>query len=205
MSQYIDLLYLGTLLNYFMKLKFLAFSILSMLLTSCSQDDSRDNSQNVSQTGIDNKIQSNTMKGDIDISLNPIYFIKETTTHPDVLYTRNFLELTHEGRRFHLIMQADSNLVLYFTNKYGVERPIWATNTNRPGQGSPYLIAQQDGNLVLYSNGEPLWSSNTAVFQVGNPHIKLQLYQRGSGYRIKFILGGGGNERKEITYIDVND
>ena len=56
--------------------------------------------------------------------------------------------------RFHFIMQADGNLVLY-----GPSGALWASNTNT-GQVA-YL--QADGNLVVYDgNGSPIWASNSS-------------------------------------------
>jgi hypothetical protein len=62
--------------------------------------------------------------------------------------------------------------------------------------------------MVIYRDGNALWSSNTAVnYYVANPHVKLQLYSRTgaaipSGFRIKVILGGNNEERNDIIVED---
>ena len=91
--------------------------------------------------------------------------------------------------QFHLILQADGNLVAY--DKYNVaiwashtnghsgawelvmqgdgnlvmydvkQHAFWATNTN--GKGGVVIIMQDDGNVVVYNAANhPLWASNTA-------------------------------------------
>lgn len=56
----------------------------------------------------------------------------------------------------HLRMQGDGNLVMYD----GANRTIWASNT--PRHYNTYLIVQNDGNVVIYDNGRPIWATNTA-------------------------------------------
>lgn len=72
--------------------------------------------------------------------------------------------------RFNLIMQGDSNLVLYMGGT-----PLWASNT--VNRGAVKAIMQGDGNLVLYtSSGTPVWASNTA----GNNGATLVLQNDGN-------------------------
>jgi hypothetical protein len=64
--------------------------------------------------------------------------------------------LTSQDGRFTLVMQADGNLVTYWTG--GAAR--WATGTD--GRAVSYAIMQLDGNLVLYApDGTPVWASKT--------------------------------------------
>ncbi len=92
--------------------------------------------------------------------------------------------------RFTLIMQGDSNLVLYgpggeamwasnsggHANIWEVimqtdgnlvvydahSKPLWASNTS--GKPGAWLTVQNDGNVVIYdSSNHPLWASNTVV------------------------------------------
>ena len=60
---------------------------------------------------------------------------------------------------FRLVMQGDSNLVLYD----GQNKPIWSSGTE--GKGTPgysKLIIQNDKNIVIYDrNNKPIWASNT--------------------------------------------
>ncbi|WP_353145850.1 hypothetical protein [Chryseobacterium sp.] len=44
------------------------------------------------------------------------------TNHPQKLVVGNFIILSHEQCKYRLIMQDDSNLVLYYKNRNGVER-----------------------------------------------------------------------------------
>ncbi|PTT39785.1 hypothetical protein DBR28_06795 [Chryseobacterium sp. HMWF028] len=188
-----------------MKFKLLTFLSLSMLLASCAQDEILDQGVVSNQDGVQSK--NTTAKG---IPINQEFFITETTNHPQKIYGGSSIEISHEQRKYRLIMQDDSNLVLYYKDQNGIERPLWATNTERQG-GFPHLIAQEDGNLVIYNNGNPLWSSNTAVsYPVSNPHIKMQLFRKRGpfipdGYRIKIILGGNNEERALIKSVDVNE
>ncbi|ASW73690.1 hypothetical protein CJF12_04885 [Chryseobacterium piperi] len=187
-----------------MKTKLLTFVSLSMLLTSCGQDDTLDN-----VTVQNGKVQTteNTSKSFPGSGLTTLKFISETTNHPQILNAGESISLENNGVVYRLIMQEDSNLVLYRETP-GSYSALWSSNTVR-SQGTPKLIAQNDGNLVIYNNNNPLWDSDSAVTgNVSNPHIKLQLYSRtgyliGNGFRIKIILGGNNEERREITYRDI--
>ncbi len=53
-------------------------------------------------------------------------------------------------------MQGDGNFVLYDQNN----DPVWASGT--AGNPGADLAVQEDGNLVVYLNGNPLWATNTA-------------------------------------------
>jgi hypothetical protein len=84
------------------------------------------------------------------------------------LYPYQFLE-TDDGN-YQLILQGDSNLVLYYQG-----RAIWTTNT--AGRSAASLVMQSDGNLVLYNtSGAALWSSGT----YGNPGAYLTLQSDGN-------------------------
>jgi hypothetical protein len=50
-----------------------------------------------------------------------------------------------------LVNQLDGNLVIYAANA----TPVWSTNTFA---GSSTLVVQNDGNIVLYGPGGPVWS-----------------------------------------------
>jgi hypothetical protein len=74
--------------------------------------------------------------------------------------------------RFRLVMQWDSNLVLY---QGAGAYALFATNT--VGLGAAQAIMQQDGNFVLYDvAGRPLWATNT----VGNPGARMVLQNDGN-------------------------
>jgi hypothetical protein len=55
---------------------------------------------------------------------------------------------------YHLVMQADGNLVLYRDR-----RAVWSSATSgRPGAAA---VMQADGNLVIYQDRRAVWSSGT--------------------------------------------
>lgn len=64
--------------------------------------------------------------------------------------------VTSPNGMYRLVLQADGNLVTYDE----LNRPIWASNTFLPGASA---LNQADGNLVLYSGGQPRWATMTAV------------------------------------------
>jgi hypothetical protein len=78
-----------------------------------------------------------------------------------------------------LAMQTDGNLVIY-----NGTTPVWASGTyGRPGA---YLVAQWDGNMVMYPpNGAAMWATNTVFRSVGGG---------GGG-------GGGGGSFPGCTYL----
>lgn len=182
----------------------MTFLSLSMLLTSCAQDETRDE---VIPTA--KQVAVNGNNTDRFLDLTSVEFIKESgPSHPQVLTVDQSLTLEHLGSVYRLIMQLDNNLVLY-RERQGQRTVLWHSNTHRFDVGNPKLIAQTDGNLVIYANNTiPIWNSNTAVnYHVDSPHIKIQLYSRTgafipSGYRIKVILGGNNEERKDLIVED---
>jgi hypothetical protein len=60
--------------------------------------------------------------------------------------------------QYHLIMQTDGNLVLYYGS-----RALWDAGT--VGNAARGCFMQEDGNLVIYAtSGAPLWHTDTANF-----------------------------------------
>jgi hypothetical protein len=59
------------------------------------------------------------------------------------------------GLGYALVMQGDGNLVLYSVAGQG----LWASNT--AGHPGAWAAIQNDGNLVIYQNNQPIWASNT--------------------------------------------
>ncbi|KAL1612186.1 hypothetical protein SLS60_000410 [Paraconiothyrium brasiliense] len=59
-----------------------------------------------------------------------------------------------------VILQKDANLVANDAD----QKPYWATNTGGKvrGGGEIVLVMQDDGNLVLYGGGKPIWKTDTA-------------------------------------------
>ncbi|GEM_PF-1472753 len=77
--------------------------------------------------------------------------------------------LISDNGRYHLVFQADSNLVLY---KEPEHQPRWATNT--VASGASFVAMQPDGNLVLYTaNGVAKWASNSNR-SIGNYFLGMQ-------------------------------
>lgn len=88
-------------------------------------------------------------------------------------------ERIHPGRSFTspsgeytLILQEDSNLVLYRG-----EEPLWASNTMH-GEGesseNKSLILQSDGNFVLYNaDGDAIWASGSN-YEAAQPYVLVQ-------------------------------
>ena len=77
-------------------------------------------------------------------------------------------KLTSPNGKVQLLMQADGNLVLYYTDTDDSADALWATGT--AGKSSQKVIMQADGNLVVYdSAGTYFWSSDT----VGKNGAKL--------------------------------
>lgn len=58
-------------------------------------------------------------------------------------------------------MQGDGNFVIY----NWADGPVWSSNTY--GNPGSKLVMQDDGNLVVYRGGTPLWASDTAGEAIG--------------------------------------
>ena len=52
---------------------------------------------------------------------------------------------------------------------------VWATWTQSSGSAPYTLDMQTDGNLVLYGNGDPLWSSDTSELGTAGDPIDYEL------------------------------
>ena len=149
----------------------MTFLSLSMLLASCAQDETRDE---VMPT--EKQVAVNGSNTDRFGSLTSVKFIKESgPMHPQVLNTDESLTLEHNGSVYRLIMQIDNNLVLY-RERQGHKTVLWHSNTHRIDVVKPKLIAQTDGNLVIYAsnsipvNSIPIWHSNTTVNYMWTRH-----------------------------------
>lgn len=185
-----------------MKTKLMTFLSLSMLLASCAQDESRDNVMPVEK-----QVAANGSKTSGIASRSTVALIKEVY-HPSILNAGQAITLENNGQKFQLIMQYDHNLVLYRTIA-GYTYPLWKSDSYRNNLSSPStLVAQNDGNMVIYNNGIPLWNTNkTAGFYVNDPHMKLQLFSKTgaaipTGYRMKFVLGGNNLNINDVFEID---
>ncbi len=63
-----------------------------------------------------------------------------------------------QDARFRFVFQFDSNLVLYDQNNVA----IWASHTQ--WGGGKRLVMQEDGNLVMYTDTQPIWSTGTWTY-----------------------------------------
>ncbi|WP_336960750.1 hypothetical protein [Chryseobacterium contaminans] len=183
-----------------MKFKLMTFLSLSVIMASCTQDDTRDSITPSEKQIVVNGNNTSRM------GLTTVEFIKEVY-HPSVLSAGEAITLEQGDRKFQLIMQYDNNLVLYMT-RFGHTSVLWSSNSYTTMGGLSQLIAQNDGNMVIYRNGIPFWNTNKTVnFYVNDPHMKLQLFSRkGSlitpGYRIKFVLGGNNQNINDVFEVD---
>ncbi|MQL93794.1 hypothetical protein Taro_026433 [Colocasia esculenta] len=69
------------------------------------------------------------------------------------LNTNEFLE----NGPYRLVMQGDCNLVLYVNRS----RPLWASGTNGRGTSCRATL-QNNGNLVVLTGSDVVWTSNSA-------------------------------------------
>jgi len=84
-------------------------------------------------------------------------------------------ELVSPSGRFHLVMQADGNLVIY--DGAPGQNPIWATGTwNQTDQRRPtHADMQTDGNFVLYNDAnQPAWAAGVVGSTFINPYLEMQ-------------------------------
>ncbi|WP_250254216.1 hypothetical protein [Chryseobacterium sp. Marseille-Q3244] len=183
-----------------MKTKLMTFVSLSMLLTSCAQDETRDNVISSEKTVSVNENKTSR------IGLTTVDFLQEVY-HPSVLNAGEAITLVQRDRKYQLIMQPDNNLVLYMTRD-GYTSVLWSSNSYTTMGSMSKLIAQNDGNMVIYRNGIPTWNTNKTVnFHVNDPHMKLQLFSRKGtlitpGYRMKFVLGGNNQNLNDVFQVD---
>jgi hypothetical protein len=56
------------------------------------------------------------------------------------------------------IMQYDGNFMVYKGVNRFSRKPLWTSNTNVKGD---YFIFQNDGNLEIFAQNEPIWTANT--------------------------------------------
>lgn len=179
----------------------MTFLSLSMLLASCAQDETRDN---VIPT--EKQVAKNGDNASRIGSLTTVTLLKEVY-HPSVLTAGNAITLEENGTKYQLIMQYDNNLVLYMT-RFGHTSVLWKSNTYTTLGGLSQLIAQNDGNMVIYRDGIPTWNTNKTVnFHVNDPHMKLQLFSRSgtfipTGFRMKFVLGGNNQNINDVFQVD---
>lgn len=193
-------------------LKISTLALLTLAITSCSRETDSMTEQTPVQT-------AKKMNAQEKISLTKTEVLAESH-RMSLLNVGQSLVLKYGNVNLHLDLQLDSNLVLYASpiNYWGpAPYPVkWASNTNLGiGVAQPFLIAQTDGNLVLYKTqpsvpGNAIWSTNTYSGTVSNPRFKLQIIKRthainGTRYFATFILEGNDSERHEIAVEDITN
>ena len=65
---------------------------------------------------------------------------------------------THGNPGAFLAKQTDGNLVIYSA----AGRALWSSRTGRPDGGDTYLAVQSNGNVALFLQDRPIWSTRTA-------------------------------------------
>jgi hypothetical protein len=110
-----------------------------------------------------------------------------TLTSAQTLTTNQYL--TSVDKRYTLLLQGDSNLVLYGPG-YHV---LWHASTG--GTGANRLVMQSDGNLVLYNASSWVWQSYSGG--AGPSHLDVQddgnlvIYRNDTGaYTFQSNTGG---------------
>jgi hypothetical protein len=113
-------------------------------------------------------VLENLHQGDRRLSANGSYELVLQGDGNLVLYeihvdgSRDVMWVPAKGRNSPAVvasMQGDGNFVLYEQEPATVSGALWATDTwTSPGAS---LLLQNDGNLVLYLNGTPLWASQS--------------------------------------------
>lgn len=83
-------------------------------------------------------------------------------------------EFFSASQEYRLVLQEDSNFVLYRRNEDG-EQALWASNTwSEDGCENKSVILQTDGNFVLYdADGSALWASGSN-YEAVRPFILIQ-------------------------------
>ncbi|MGI5286156.1 hypothetical protein ACQEVF_22855 [Nonomuraea polychroma] len=96
----------------------------------------------------------------------------------EALYPGQYISVTYGGtnRTYWLIMQSDTNLVLYKGDAgHNATKVCWASNTAGRGWNSTYAVYQHDGNFVVYTfSGVPIWDSNSVG--VGGTTVDINSY-----------------------------
>lgn len=183
--------------------------------------------QNESITGIDQKNEMNAVSAKNSetekFSLDKSVVIAESgkierlnVIYPAVVDENAYYGARYGDTRVVLDLQADGNLVLkvVYLNSNGTARAwkdLWTSNTGgRAWNPARALIAEADGNLVLYGNGynksDNYWNAHAGTGGVvQNPVIKVQfikvtnaLNTAGPKYVGKIILEGNGQDRQVI-------
>lgn len=184
-----------------------------LLLTACSQDDDM---TNPTPTVLSAKNEGSQEK----ISFVKTEVIAESD-RASTLSVGQSLVLNAGNAHVHLDVQYDGNLVLYANpiQWFGpTPNPAkWASDTSTNYAVQPFLVAQTDGNLVLYKSApyiaaNAVWATNTDSGDVSDPKFKIQVIKKTNSlnssspkYYATFILEGNNSERHEITVSEITN
>ena len=121
------------------------------------------------------------------VSKNGKYRLTMRTDGNLVLYNNNGKAKWASGKYYgknrspyKLIMQTDGNLVVYDKNM----KVIWASNVYKGNSHSYKLVLKDNGKLVVYKNGEPMWpkynrrSPNISIPWDRDPNGKILTYKK---------------------------
>lgn len=82
-------------------------------------------------------------------------------------------EIASPSGEYEAIQQADGNFVVYHNTSDGKEG-IWASGSNNQDCSSYTIVMQEDGNLVIYGDGQPLWATDTAGADGSGFYLRMQ-------------------------------
>jgi len=108
------------------------------------------------------EIEQRLYVGDQMLSANQQFSLRLQTDGNLVLYEEGgrviWATNTSGKQAGYLVLQIDGNLVLYAENGAA----LWASESAGPAGDNYYFQLNDDGNLVIYNDRIPVWSSNTS-------------------------------------------
>lgn len=201
-----------------MKKLFLISSVL-FLITSCQNETTTGIDQTSDMKAVSATKTSETMRNPFEkrtVVAESGKISRLNVIYPVVANQDAYYGARYGNTRVILDLQADGNLILkaVHINSDGSAGPwkdLWTSNTGgREWNANRSLIAEADGNLILYGNGNDktgnYWNAQMSTSGgVQNPVIKVQfikvtnaLNTAGPKYEGKIILEGNGQDRREI-------
>lgn len=87
---------------------------------------------------------------------------KDSLSINEILEEDKYLVCT--SKNYFALVQKDGNFVVYKSDSFKRDRPLWASNTQNSQSPKPFsLILSQNGELILRDrNQKPIWTSNSA-------------------------------------------
>ncbi len=183
-------------------LKISSLALLILITASCSNENDLIQEEIIAPSNLNNIVAESDTQN--NLSTTSTTFLAESNAISE-LRMNQVLTLNYSGySNFKLVMQNDSNLVLYYGNL-----AIWQSNTARAvGQYDPVFVIQNDRNAVIYGNAYygSLWASGIIGSHVTTPYFKLQLIKEkdffsGTSTYIKGVIGGDAQDLYQLFYI----